>query len=145
MNLLKNLWPIILAIYIISPLDAHPLLLDDLIAAVVMFYIIYKNSKQKKQQQEYNTYGRAQSYNKSQQRAGSADKGPLTLDEAYKLLDTKTNASWDEISRAYKEKMTKSHPDKVSHLSEELQEKAKEVTLKLNEAYDLIKKYKKGK
>ena len=35
------------------------------------------------------------------------------------------------------------HPDKVSHLSEELQETAKELTLKLNEAYDLIKQYKK--
>jgi DnaJ-domain-containing protein 1 len=49
----------------------------------------------------------------------------------------------DEISRAYKEKMIKSHPDKVSHLSKELQEKAKELTMELNAAIDLIKRYQK--
>ena len=46
-------------------------------------------------------------------------------------------------AKAYKDKMTKSHPDKVSHLSKALQDKAQELTLELNAAYDLIKKYKK--
>ncbi len=46
-------------------------------------------------------------------------------------------------NKAYKNKMTKSHPDKVSHLSEELQEKARELTLRINQAIDIIKQHKK--
>ncbi len=44
-NFLSKLWPVLLAIYIISPFDAHPLFLDDLIAAGALFYMIYKNCK----------------------------------------------------------------------------------------------------
>ena len=139
-NFLSYLWPVLIAIYIISPFDLHPLFLDDLIAAGFMFYMMYRNAKRKKQQQQYYDYSRqSQSSNQSQTEA----KGPLTLDDACRMLGVSSNASLDDIAKAYKEKMIKSHPDKVSHLSEELQEKAKELTLKLNEAYDLIKKYKK--
>jgi len=38
--------------------------------------------------------------------------------------------------------MAKSHPDKVAHLSEELQKKAKELALEINKAYNNIKSYK---
>ena len=55
-----------------------------------------------------------------------------------------TAASLEDVNKAYREKMTKCHPDKVSHLSEELQEKARELALDLNQAYDLIKKHKKA-
>ena len=143
-NLLNYLWPIILVIYIISPFDAHPLFLDDLIASGFLFYTLYKNSKRKKQQQQYyNHYSQSQSSGQSQNKTETESRGPVTLDKAYRLLGVNSNASLEEIASAYKEKMTKSHPDKVSHLSEELQDKAKELALNLNEAYDLIKKYKK--
>jgi len=139
-NLLSKLWPVLLAIYIISPFDAHPLFLDDLIAAGALFYMIYKNSKRKQQYEQYHSH--AGSDNSNQKRTSHAS-GPLTLNEAYKILGVKSSSSLDEISKAYKEKMIKSHPDKVSHLSHELQETAKELTLKLNEAFDLIKKNRK--
>lgn len=143
-NFLNYLWPILLAIYIISPIDAHPLFLDDLIASGLLFYMLYKNAKQKKQQQQYYNYFRqSQSSGGSQNRAETGPKGPLTLDQAYRLLGVSTDASMEEITSAYREKIIKSHPDKVSHLSEELQEKARELTLNLNEAYGLIKKYRK--
>ncbi len=67
----------------------------------------------------------------------------LDLEEAYGLLGLNPDASWEEVQKAYKEKIAKSHPDKVAHLSEELQEKAKELTLKLNNAIDVIRRYKK--
>ncbi len=144
-NLLNYLWLILLIIYILSPFDAHPLFLDDLIASGILFYLIYKNVKQRKQQQQYYnyTYSQSQSSHQSQQDKTTEFRGPLTLDDAYRLLGVSPDASWEEINKAYKEKMSKSHPDKVSHLSEELQEKAKELTLKLNEALDLIKIHKK--
>ena len=135
-------WLILLAVYIISPYDAHPLFLDDLIAAGFLFYILYKMSKQKKQR-HYNYYSRSQSSNQSGHSKTAESTGPVTLDEAYKLLGVSPSASLDEINKAYREKMSKSHPDKVSHLSEELQEKAVELTLKLNEAFDIIKRDKK--
>jgi DnaJ-domain-containing protein 1 len=141
-KLLNYLWPVLLGIYIISPIDAHPLFLDDLIASAVLFYFIYKNAKHKKQQQYYN-YNQSQS-NQSQQKKTGSSYDHTTLDGACKLLGVSPSASLDDISRAYKDKMAKSHPDKVSHLSVELQEKAKELTLKLNEAYDLLKQYKKN-
>lgn len=145
-KLLNYIWIILLAIYIISPIDANPMFIDDLIAAGAMFYFLYKNTKQKQQQQkQYSDYYReSNTGSQSKQDSTAGPQGPLTLDKAYKILDVSTNASLDEISRAYKEKMTKTHPDKVSHLSEELQEKAKELTLELNAAYDLVKRYKKG-
>ena len=142
-GILNYLWLILIAVYIISPFDAHPLFMDDLIAAGVLFYLLYKNAKQKKQRQQYNNYySRSQSSNQSQQNKTAESTGPITLDEAYRLLGVNPGASLDEISKSYRERMSKSHPDKVSHLSEELQEKAEELTLKLNEAFDLIKKHK---
>jgi uncharacterized membrane protein YkvA (DUF1232 family) len=51
-NIANYIWLILLAIYIISPIDAHPFLFDDLIAAVVMLYMLHKNSKRKKQYQQ---------------------------------------------------------------------------------------------
>ncbi len=140
-NFLNYLWPVLIGIYIISPFDLHPLILDDLIAAGFLFYMLYKKSKQKKQQQEYyQHYQQSQSFHKS---SGVESEGPLTLEKACTLLGVTPETSSDDITKAYKDKMKKSHPDKVTHLSKELQEKARELTLELNEAYELINKYRK--
>ncbi len=135
-NLLSRLWPVLLTIYIISPFDAHPLFIDDLIAAGALFYVIYKNSKRKQQFKQY--HSQTGSSGDEQKRTSYTDS-ELTLDEAYRVLGVKNASSLDEISKAYKDKMIKSHPDKVSHLSHELQEKAQELTLRLNAAFDVIK------
>ncbi len=141
-NFLDYLWPVLIAIYIISPIDAHPLLWDDLIAAGALFYLLYKKTRHRKQQQQYdNYYSRSQQYREN--KTGESGE-TFTLNDAYGLLGVGPDASWEEITRAYKEKMAKSHPDKVSHLSDELQEKAEEITLRLNEAIDMIK-HSKGK
>ncbi len=136
---MNYIWIVLIAIYIISPIDAMPGFIDDILAGIALYYYINKNSKGK-QQRFYNQSRQSQSNSYTTPGPG----GPLTMEEAYKKLGVGPNATLDEIARAYKEKMRMSHPDKVTHLSEELQEKAKELTLKLNEAYELIKKYKKG-
>ncbi len=66
----------------------------------------------------------------------------LTLEEAYRLLGVSPDTPLEDVEKAYREKVSKSHPDKVSHLGEELQEKASEVTLKLNAAMNMIRKNK---
>jgi len=132
---LNYFWIVLTAIYIISPFDAHPLFLDDLIAAVLLFYLVYKRSKDNSQRGKYSGSQQSRS-------AGGARQGQLGLEQAYSLLGVGPGSTADEISRAYRNKASMSHPDKVSHLSKELQEKAKELTLELNEAYELLKKYK---
>ena len=138
-NLLSKLWPILLAIYIISPFDAHPLFLDDLIASGALFYLIYKNSRKGRYSQHQTAYDQTG----HEQRSTYQSSSDLTLEDAYRTLGVQSNATLGEISKAYKEKMILSHPDKVSHLSEEIQEKAKELTLKLNDAYEFIKQNRK--
>ena len=135
-NVTYYFWLIVLIVYILSPLDLHPLFLDDLIASGVLFYLLYRNVKQKKQ--------RIYSYSSGQSQENRAHEH-FGLQEAFRLLDVKPDTPWQEIKKAYKEKITRSHPDKVAHMSEELQEKAKELTLMLNKALDIIKRSKKIK
>ena len=124
-----------LIIYIISPLDLFPFVFDDLIASGVLFYFWRKFKNQKNQRSYY-------SRNRSQTNTKSEPDGQSSLDEAYRLLNVSPDAPWSEVQKAYKEKMAKSHPDKVTHLSEELQKKAGELTLEINKAFNIIKRYK---
>lgn len=135
-NYLSYLWLVLLVLYILSPLDAHPLFFDDLIASVVLVYMLYKNARQKKRA------GYTYTYSQSQNRSNTTTRADLSLDEAYRILGVGPDSSLDKARKAYKEKIAQSHPDKVSHLSRELQDKAKELTLKLNNAFDVIKKEK---
>ena len=137
MNFTNYIWLILLILYILSPFDAHPHIFDDIIAAALLFYLLYRNAKQKRQRNYAYSDGQSQEDKKNESRR------PLNLEEAHKLLGINPTASWEEVKKAYKEKIILSHPDKVNHLSEELQEKAKELTLKLNNALEIIKQNKK--
>ena len=128
---------IILIIYIASPLDLHPLIFDDLIASGFLYYI-WQMFKKQKSPRNYYSRSRSQSNTKNE------PDGQMGLNEAHRVLHVSPDASWREVQKAYKERMAKSHPDKVSHLGEELQKKAKELTVEINKAYNIIKRYKKG-
>lgn len=64
--------------------------------------------------------------------------GP-TLDECYKILEVSPDASDDEVKKAYRAAAMKHHPDKVSHLGEDVRKQAEEKFAKINQAYDKIK------
>jgi len=131
-NLLFYTGIILLALYIISPVDAlPPSLLDDLIAIAFLVYLIYKIRGIKERHR-----GGGKSSVKT-----TIDE-IITLDDAFRVLGIGPDASTEEIKRAYKERIAMNHPDKVSHLSRELQERAKELTLRLNRAYEVIKSHK---
>lgn len=62
------------------------------------------------------------------------------LESAYQVLEITSSATDEEVKKAYKKMAVKYHPDKVSHLGEDVQKSATEKFKKINEAYEKIKK-----
>ena len=58
----------------------------------------------------------------------------------YKILGVTANASNEEVKKAYRKMAITHHPDKVASMGEEYQKGAKEKFLKIQEAYENIKK-----
>jgi DnaJ like chaperone protein len=62
------------------------------------------------------------------------------VDSAYKILEIETNASDEEVKKAYRKMAVKYHPDKLSSLGPEFEKNAKEKFQKVQDAYEKIKK-----
>lgn len=62
------------------------------------------------------------------------------VDSAYTILEITPEATDDEVRKAYKKMAMKHHPDKVSHLGEDVQKQAKEKFQEIQQAYEDIKK-----
>lgn len=58
----------------------------------------------------------------------------------YKILGVSASASNEEVKKAYRKMAIAHHPDKVASMGEEYQKGAKEKFLKIQEAYENIKK-----
>jgi DnaJ like chaperone protein len=63
-----------------------------------------------------------------------------TNDWAYSVLGVEKNESNLEIKKKYRQMALKNHPDKVAYLGEQIKIKANEKFLKINEAWETIKK-----
>lgn len=61
-------------------------------------------------------------------------------DSSYKILEIVPSCTNDEVKKAYRRMAMKYHPDKVSHLGDDIRKSAEEKFKKVNEAYDRIKK-----
>ncbi len=61
-------------------------------------------------------------------------------DSAYEILGIHKSASNEEIKKAFRAMAVKHHPDKVSHLGEDVQNTAKLKFQKINDAYNQIKR-----
>jgi len=59
---------------------------------------------------------------------------------AYQILEISPNATDEELKKAYKKMAIKYHPDKVSHLGEDVFKAAEDKFQELNSAYEEIKK-----
>lgn len=63
-----------------------------------------------------------------------------SVESAYKILGIESDATNDEVKKAYRRLAVEYHPDKVSYLGEEFKKSAEEKFRKINEAYESIKK-----
>lgn len=79
-------------------------------------------------QQSYGGYSSSRSENRS------------TLENDYKILEVSPDATDDEVKKAYRAAAKKHHPDKVSHLGEDVRKAAEIKFAQVNEAYERIKK-----
>jgi DnaJ like chaperone protein len=62
------------------------------------------------------------------------------VDSAYKILEIDPNASDEVVKKAYRDMAFKYHPDKLSHLGEEVHRSAEKKFQEVSAAYDQIKK-----
>ena len=83
-------------------------------------------------------YGGGGYYNQSGGSSYTPHSGP-SLDDCYKILEVSPDATDEEVKKAYRVAAMKHHPDKVSHLGEDVRKKAEEKFAKVNQAYDKIK------
>lgn len=61
-------------------------------------------------------------------------------DNAYKILEIEKSATEKEIKKAYRKMALKYHPDKLSELGPEIKKAGKEKFIKVQNAYETIKK-----
>lgn len=62
------------------------------------------------------------------------------VDSAYHILGIESGATDDEIKKAYRKMAMENHPDRVSHLGEDVRKAAEEKFTMINSAYEKIKK-----
>jgi hypothetical protein len=72
---------------------------------------------------------------KAENRAPNADADKSRAQDPYELFGITPSATRDEIESRYRELAQQYHPDKVSHLGEDLQKVAHEKMLQITEAY----------
>jgi len=58
----------------------------------------------------------------------------------YKILEIDPSASDEELKKAYRKMAVRFHPDKVAHLGEDIKKEAEQKFIRLQEAYENIKK-----
>jgi DnaJ like chaperone protein len=114
-------------LYLLSPIDLVPDaslvgMLDDLIVLAAALWVQRQTRQRPPRDQP------------SRSAAGTAaDKDP------HEVLGIQPGASEQEIKDAYRDKMKRYHPDRVSGLGEELQRVATEKTLEIQRAYDKLR------
>ena len=84
-------------------------------------------------------------YYDQQQYGGSSSSSSsystrTATDNDYRILEVSPDASDEEVKKAYRAAAKKHHPDKVSHLGEDVRKAAEVKFAQVNEAYERIKK-----
>ncbi|MDB9786466.1 DnaJ domain-containing protein [Bacteriovoracaceae bacterium] len=134
---------VLATLYFISPFDLlpdfiHPLLgrLDD---ALVMYlcYRFFKRVSGYVQFAKFSQFGRQKTNETASEQSGSKEKQKW---DPYKILGIENTDSLMTIKKAYRNKVSQYHPDKVDHLGPEIQAFAKQKTQEIIEAFNYLSK-----
>jgi len=148
--------------YLISPVDIIPDLLvpyvgwiDDSLVLFAIYHLIrhgelpwflFKKKRVGGTEKSSGKQGQA-TYKNADQNPGQKEKnqngsgnGTPCFKSNHEVLGVPPDATWEEIQKAYKERIKQYHPDKVSHLGEEFSHLANEKFLEIQKAYGALKK-----
>ena len=111
-------------------------LIDDLSLIALLYYLYRRHLR------EYAARPTRESGARDQRERSSRAKAVESEDsfDPYEILGIPSSASSETIQAAYKARMSEYHPDKVSHLGEELQELAHRKALEIQQAYQQLRK-----
>ena len=163
MNLYLKIMLILFGLaYLISPVDIIPDLLvpfvgwiDDSLVLFAIYHLIrhgelpwflFKKKRVGGTEKSSGKPGQA-TYKNADQNPGQKEKnqngsgnGTPCFKSNHEVLGVPPDATWEEIQKAYKERIKQYHPDKVSHLGEEFSHLANEKFLEIQKAYGALKK-----
>lgn len=117
---------------------------DEIISRIADLLGFYKTTYTQQEDNEY--YGKQDYSHSSRQgyndygNTSSSSATKIELEECYELLGLSSNATDEEIKKAYRAMVLKYHPDKLYGLDEESLKEANDYFLKIGEAYEKIKK-----
>jgi len=151
-EILKFIFIIFSILYVISPYDlisdfvpVGGWLDDALLLGVLVYYLkkgrlpgfLYWQQKATRPGQGYGGQGRERPTSEGRHEGYEPASGVRGAPrDSYEVLGVKPGASREEIQNAYRKAAQQYHPDKVSHLGQELQELAKAKFIEIQKAYD---------
>ncbi len=140
---LKKWLIIIAALYLVFPRDLIPDflgsglgLIDDLSLIALLTYF-YRNRLREYTARTTQESGGQDERERSSRAQAEASESSF---DPYHILGIDSSASGEEIQAAYKARMHEYHPDKVTHLGEELQKVAHRKTVEIQQAYEQLRK-----
>ena len=126
-------WIIIALIYVISPWDLVPervLGVRGLIDDIIVFFLIYRFYKTGRH--PFGNFG-------SKNRSPPPNPPENAPENPYEILGVQPGCSKEELRKAYTKLAVQYHPDKVSHLGDELQKVAEQRFKEIEAAYRQLK------
>jgi DnaJ like chaperone protein len=113
--------------------------LDDIAVAIAMVWFFTTwLPKNKHRIYWFKAKAKARSQTGRQEAPGSANGAPTGEFDPFEVLNLRRGASPEEVKSAYREMLSKYHPDKVSHLGEDFQKIAHEKALDIQRAYEVL-------
>jgi len=100
----------------------------------IAYFLSSRSEEDRSQREAEEDFKQSQSYN------APSDEDLEKAKRYGKVLGLHGKVTIDDIKQNYRDLIAKYHPDKVQHLSEELQRVAEAKTKEINEAYEYFKK-----
>ena len=130
--------------YVVSMIDLIPGLspisfLDDIIVIIAMIWFFTTwLPKNKHRIYWFRPKARAGASHRAGGTSGQAKGGKGVEFDPFEVLKVRRGASPEEVKAAYREIISKYHPDKVAHLGEEYQQMAHEKVIDIQKAYEAL-------